>query len=182
MATALARRFAAAALLLAPVLGLAEARITGEPTAAFNGKGPGGFALEGTSHDVRLQDDGTLLKVVVPLAQLKTGIALRDRHMREKYLQVDRYPDAVLEIPWSAVQLPADGQSAQSSGTGKLTLHGQTREVPIQYTVKRLGTQYQVTGHVAVNLNDFGIDTPSYFGLTVQPNIATTVTFTAIRP
>jgi polyisoprenoid-binding protein YceI len=177
-----ALRHALLALLLTPALALAEARITGEPTAAFTGKGPAGFAVEGVSHDVKLQDDGAVLRIVVPLAQLKTGIALRDRHMREKYLQVDRYPDAVLEVPWSAVQLPADGQSAGGSGKGKLTLHGQTHDVPIQYTVKRLGTQYQVTGHAAVNVKDFGIDIPSYFGLTLQPDIATTVTFTAIRP
>jgi polyisoprenoid-binding protein YceI len=177
-----ATRHAVLALLLAPVLALGEARLTGQPTAAFTGKGPAGFALEGISHDVKLQDDGTVLRIVVPLAQLKTGIALRDRHMREKYLEVDRYPDAVLEVPWSAVQLPADGQSAESSGKGKLTLHGQTHDVPIQYALRRLGTQYQVTGHAAVNLKDFGVDIPNYFGLTLQPDIATTVTFTAVRP
>jgi polyisoprenoid-binding protein YceI len=182
MAMVLSRRLAAVLLLLAPVLALGEARITGQPTAGFTGKGPAGFAVEGISHEVKLQDDGTVLRIIVPLAQLKTGIALRDRHMREKYLQVDQYPDAVLEVPWSAVQLPGDGQSAESSGKGKLTLHGQTHDVPIQYAVRRMGTQYQVTGHAAVNVKDFGVDIPSYFGLTLQPDIATTVTFTAIRP
>jgi polyisoprenoid-binding protein YceI len=177
-----ATRHAVLALLLTPFLALAQTRINGQPTAGFTGKGPAGFAVEGISHEVKLQDDGTVLRIIVPLAQLKTGIALRDRHMREKYLQVDQYPDAVLEVPWSAVQLPADGQSAENSGKGKLTLHGQTHDVPIQYAVRRMGTSYQVTGHAAVNVKDFGIDIPSYFGLTLQPDVATTVTFTAVRP
>jgi polyisoprenoid-binding protein YceI len=167
---------------LAPLFVLGETRLTGEPTAQFQGRGPAGFSVQGTGHEIRLQDDGTALRVIVPLAQHKTGVALRDRHMREKYLEVDRYPDAVLEVPWSSVRLPADGQRLEGTGTGTMTLHGQSREVPFRYTIARAGTRYQVAGSAPVNLKDFGIEIPSYFGVTVQPDIATTVTFTAERP
>jgi polyisoprenoid-binding protein YceI len=165
-----------------PLLALAEAKLTGEPTLAFTGRGPGGFTLEGTTHELRLEDDGTTLKLTVPLGQLTTGIALRDRHMREKYLEVSKFPELTLEVPWSAVKLPDDGQRLEGSGTGKVTLHGQTRDVPIRYALQRAGTRYQVTGHAAINLKDFGIEVPSYFGLTVQPDLDTRATFAADRP
>src|SRR5215468_4263304 len=104
------RRVLALALLLAlPIL--AATKISGEPTAGFHGRGPGGFSLEGKTHELKVEDDGSVLKFTVPLAGLQTGIGLRDRHMREKYLQVDKYPDAVLELPWSSVKLPSDGQT-----------------------------------------------------------------------
>ena len=45
--------------------------------------------MDGTTHQLRIEDDGTTLKITVSLAGLQTGIGLRDRHMREKYLQVD---------------------------------------------------------------------------------------------
>src|SRR5678815_69343 len=100
------RRAFLAALLLALPLLAAPARVTGEPSAGFHGRGPGGFSLDGKTNQLRIEDDGTTLRVTVPLASLQTGIGLRDKHMREKYLEVQKYPDAVLEHPWSAVKLP----------------------------------------------------------------------------
>ncbi len=34
----------------------------------------------------------------------------------------------------------------------------------------------------AINLKDFGIEVPSYFGVTVQPDIDASATFTAEHP
>lgn len=165
-----------------PLLALGEAKLQGEPTAGFQGRGPGGFTLEGTTHELRLEDTGTTLKITVPLGQLTTGISLRDKHMKEKYLEVGRFPELVLEVPWASVKLPADGQKLEGAATGKVTLHGQTRDVPIRYALARTGTRYQVTGHAAINLKDFGVEVPSYFGVTVQPDIDARASFAADRP
>ena len=176
------RRWVLCLALVLPLLALAEAKLSGTPTAGFTGRGPGGFTLEGITHELRLQDDGTILRITVPLGQLTTGSALRDRHMREKYLEVAKFPELVLEVPWATVKLPSDGQQLEGSGTGKVTLHGQTKDVPIRYAVQRAGSAYQVTGHAAINLKDFGVEVPSYFGVTVQPDIDARATFTADRP
>src|SRR5262249_33696873 len=126
-----------------PFLALAEAKLTGQPTAGFTGHGPGGLTPEGPTHELRPPGDRTLLKITVPLGQMTTGIALRDRHMREKYLEVGKFPELVMEVPWSAVKLPGDGQQLEGSGTGKVTLHGQTKDVPIRYALQRTGSRYQ---------------------------------------
>ena len=107
--------------------------------AGFHGRGPGGFGLDGNTHQLRIEDDGTTLKVIVPLAGLQTGIGLRDKHMREKYLEVDKYPDAVLEVPWSGVKLPGDGQTGEGSAPGKMTLHGKSKDVQVKYRIVRTG-------------------------------------------
>ena len=39
--------------------------------------------------------------------------------MREKYLQVDKYPDAVLELPWSSVKLPGSAGEIMKRIDGK---------------------------------------------------------------
>lgn len=175
------RRAPALALLLALPLLAAATQVTGEPTAGFHGRGPGGFSLEGKTHQLRVEDDGTLLRIVVPLAGLQTGIALRDRHMRERYLEVEKHPDAVLELPWSAVKLPEDGQTAEGTAAGKMTLHGKSHEVQVKYRVSRSGSRYQVSGTVPLNITHYGIDVPSYFGITVQPDVEASATFTAER-
>jgi polyisoprenoid-binding protein YceI len=176
----MARRALALALLLALPLSAAT-QVTGEPTAGFHGRGPGGFSLDGKTHQLRVEDDGTILKVIVPLAGLQTGIGLRDRHMREKYLHVDKYPDAVLELPWSSVKLPSDGQTVEATTPAKMTLHGKTQDVQVKYRISRSGNRYQVTGNVPLKITDYGIDIPSYPGITVQPDVDASATFTAER-
>ena len=109
------RRASIAALLLVVPLLAGATKLTGEPVAGFHARGPGGFGLDGKTNQLRIEDDGTTLKITVPLAGLQTGIGLRDKHMREKYLQVDKFPDAVLELPWSAVKLPENGQTSEGN-------------------------------------------------------------------
>jgi polyisoprenoid-binding protein YceI len=176
------RRASLAALLLVVPLLAAAAKVTGEPSAGFHGRGPGGFIVEGKTNQLRIDDDGTTLKITVPLAGLQTGIALRDRHMREKYLQVDKFPDAVLELPWSSVKVPADGQTGEGNAPGKMTLHGKTHDVQVKYRIARTGTRYQVSGNVPLNLKDYDIEVPSYLGVTVQPDIDASASFIAERP
>jgi len=169
----------AALLAAAPAQAAVEKK--GQSSATFNGKGPAGFKLEGKTSDLKLEDDGKVLRIIVPLANMKTGIDLRDRHMREKYLEVEKYPDAVLEVPWSEIKLPEEGQSTTAKGKGKMTLHGKTKDVTFSYTVQRKGNDYQVTGNTPLNIKEFGIDIPSYLGVTVKPDIETIVSFTATK-
>jgi len=173
------RRASLVALLLVFPLLAAATRLSGQPTAGFHGRGPGGFGVDGKTNQLQLADDGTTLKITVPLATLQTGIGLRDKHMREKYLQVDKYPDVVLEVPWSGVKLPGEGQTSEGTAPGKMTLHGKTKDVKAKYRIVRTGNSYQVTGNVPLNLKDYDIDIPSYLGVTVQPDIDTSVSFTA---
>ena len=173
------RRASLAALLLVLPLLAGATQLTGQAAAGFHGRGPGGFGVDGKTDQLHIADDGTTLKITVPLATLHTGIGLRDKHMREKYLQVDKYPDAVLEVPWSGVKLPGDGQTGEGTAPGKMTIHGKSKDVQVKYRIVRTGNQYQVTGNVPLNLKDYDIDVPSYLGVTVQPDIDTSVSFTA---
>ncbi len=175
----MARRTSLLVVLAALPLLAAATKVTGEPTAGFRGRGPGGFSLEGKTHQLRVEDDGTTLKVIVPLSGLQTGISLRDRHMREKYLEVDKYPDAVLSLPWSSVKLPEDGRTAEATAPGTMALHGKTHDVQVRYRLARSGNSYQVSGDIALDIRDYGIEIPSYFGITVQPEIETSTTFSA---
>src|SRR5208283_6245359 len=53
----------------------------------FVASGPAGMKIEGTTSDLDLADQGETIVITVPLANLSTGIGLRDRHMKEKYLE-----------------------------------------------------------------------------------------------
>ena len=150
---------------------------TGPAAASFTGKGPAGFKLEGKSDQVLVKQDGTRVAVSVPLATLDTGIEVRNRHMREKYLETDKYPNATLLVERSSIKLPAEGATVQGSGRGEMTLHGKTKPVTFQYVIRRENGVYVAEGRVPLNMKEFDINIPSYLGVTVKPDVETAVTF-----
>lgn len=163
--------------LLAANVALAAATKTGDATATFSGKGPAGFKIEGKTTELELSDDGKNVIVTVPLAKLDTGIDLRNEHMRDKYLEVQKYPNAVLELSRASVKLPEDGGKSEGTGTGKMTIHGKTKDVKFKYRIERAGGTYKTMAKVPLNLKDYGIEIPNYLGVTVHPDIETAVKF-----
>ncbi|MDP2339645.1 MAG: YceI family protein [Deltaproteobacteria bacterium] len=157
-------------------------RAAGVAEAVFHGSGPGGFKIEGKSQKLDVKDDGTSITVSVDLTGLATGITLRDRHMRDKYLEVAKFPLATLVVPVASLKVPATG-AIEGDAKGQFTLHGVTKELPFHYkgTCKADGL-CMVDGTLDMNMNEFGVNVPSYLGVTVKPNISTSVHFLAKRP
>ena len=67
------------------------------------------------------------MKVSVPLASMKTGISIRDKHMHEKYLQTPNFPSADLQVPRASLKIPAAGGNVAQDAAGTLTLHGKSK-------------------------------------------------------
>lgn len=150
---------------------------TGSSRVEFRAKGPVGMTIIGRTRDLEVSDSRKTLVVKVPLRNLKTGIGLRDRHMKEKYLEVDRYPDARLSVAHSALQFPGKGATLEASAIGRFTLHGVSRNVHFRYKAKGKSNGYRIEGLLHVNMHDYGIRVPSYLGVTVKPDVAVKVQF-----
>jgi polyisoprenoid-binding protein YceI len=149
---------------------------SGDRSVNFVATGPAGMRFGGQSKDLAVQEDDTAIVVAVKLDSLETGISLRDKHMRDKYLEVQKYPQAKLRVERSALQFPAPDGDASADAKGQLDLHGQSHPVTFHYTAKR-GADYAVSGKMRVNMKDFGIEVPSYLGVTVKPDVDIDVTF-----
>ncbi len=143
----------------------------------FVASGPAGMKIEGTTSDLDLADQGDTLVITVPLANLSTGIGLRDRHMKEKYLEVPKYPAATLTVSRSALKLPAGGDKVETDVASTVSLHGQTRPVTVHYDAKRDGSSVVSHGTFRINMNDFGITVPVYLGVTVKPDVDVSASF-----
>src|SRR5688572_22963245 len=153
-----------AAALALPTLADAKLGSASGPSVAFTAVGPAGLKIEGKGSDLSINDDAQNITVIVVLANMKTGIDLRDKHMREKYLEVSKYPNAELVVPRASLKFPADGASSgQAQGTMKI--HGKTKPVTFSYTAKRSGPKLDVSGDVRININDYGIEVPNYMGV-----------------
>lgn len=148
--------------------------------ATFTASGPAGTQIVGTTGDVAVQEDGqNIIAVTVTLGSLKTGMDLRDKHMREKYLETDRYPTAVLRVARADLKLPGPGDRGGFDADGTLALHGKTRPVHFHYEAKRDGSTFSVRGSLPLDMTDYGIEAPKYMGLSVKPKVDIAVTFTA---
>jgi polyisoprenoid-binding protein YceI len=115
-------------------------------------------------------------RVEIDLASMDTGNGMRDRHMRDKYLETDRYPKAVftllhLESP-ARLELHPD-QPATVRVAGTLSMHGVERPLTTDVSVTRV-TRETIGGrafpaealrvHTAfpVRLSDYRISTPRF--------------------
>lgn len=111
---------------------------------------------------------------VVKLDSFDTGLDLRNDHMKNKYLEVKKYPDAVLTI--DPVTLKEDS-SYDGPFKGKLKLHGKENDVKgtakINKDADKLGGEFVFD----FTLSDYGIDTPSWLGVSVTKDVTVTAKF-----
>lgn len=153
--------------------GRTEFLAVGKPAMIkINGEGQG---PEGTLTASKNSLSGT---VKVDLTKLTTKIDLRDDHMKNKYLEVGKYPEATLEIV--NLQLPADfsaltDKETEVPFTGKFTMHGKTSDVTGKAQVRRIAKH--VAGHAefVFKITDHLDTLPSWMGVKVAENVTVKV-------
>ena len=149
--------------------------------------GEAGFVAVGKPGFLRINGEGGLVKGIVKkvgtsislvemsvnLDSLKTGLDLRDSHMKEKYLETNKFPDAV----FSAVNLQLTCPDVSETVQGNLTLHGVTK--PVSAAVKGTCDETKIAGEADFDiiLGDFAIDIPSFAGVTVAEKVKIHVKF-----
>lgn len=92
--------------------------------------------------------------VKVDLSGLATGIKLRDEHMKDKYLEVSKFPHAELN----------GGECEGGNGKGKLKIRGIEKEVTGKCAVKGKG----VMAEFEISLSDYKIEGIRYMGAGVK--------------
>ena len=109
-------------------------------------------------------------------SQRETGGALRDRHMRDNYLQVGKgagYDVAVLD------GIQVDASDGKGAFRGVLTLHGQKRNVAGTAIIRRRGDgSAHVDAEFPLKVSEFQIPKPTYLGVGVKDEIQVKVAFT----
>ena len=127
-----------------------------------------------------VSQDGTRVSgdFAVDLTALVTGISLRDKHMKEKYLETQFHPKALLKL--SDVAIPAIGESpGEVSFKGDLTLKGVTRPVSGRGSLRRVDGKLLVAAEFPVTISEYPIGVPSWLGVTVAETVHISVEFTA---
>ena len=150
-----------------------------KPGGAFTATSP---ALSGAVSLASAKPARLLGGISMDLTKIDTGIGLRDRHLREKYLEVAKgkgFDAAVL----SDIELrDADGDAfeGRTRFSGTLLLHGVARPVEGTAEIHRDGTSRRVRAEFPLVLTDFGVSPPEYLGVGVASKLLVKVQFTAV--
>ena len=98
------------------------------------------------------------------LEDLESDDSRRDGRVQEA-LSVRQFPAAtfVLGSPIQLAALPAEGQEAQATATGKLTIRDVTRDVQFPLTAALRGDVLTVRGALEIRFDHFSIPKPSSF-------------------
>jgi polyisoprenoid-binding protein YceI len=104
------------------------------------------------------------VKIEADLTRLTSDESRRDNAIRERGLESARYPTATLELvePIRLASAPVQGREVRGEGTGRLTVHGVTREVELDLQGRWTGSTIQVAGQLPVKMTDFQIDPPRF--------------------
>jgi polyisoprenoid-binding protein YceI len=112
----------------------------------------------------------------VDLASIDTGIGLRNRHMRENYLEVEKYPYASFSGRIAGAQTGAG--AARVTAVGIFTVHGVSKQREIACRVTERGGGYRADCAFMVELSEHAIEVPSVMFVRVANQIEVRVEFT----
>jgi polyisoprenoid-binding protein YceI len=155
---------------------------TAKDTVTFVAVGnPGFMKIKGevkkegaVSGNFSIVDNKMTGSAVVKLDSFDTGMELRNDHMKNKYLEVQKYPDAVLTL--EPISLKEDS-SYEGPFQGKLKLHGKEKDVKGTAKINKEADKWGGELIFDFALSDFGVDTPSWLGVSVTKDVTVTAKF-----
>lgn len=173
----------------------------GRDVVSFNSDAPIEVIVGHTSHikgTIDVDDSLDLSKkpldadFKVDLATIDTGIALRNEHMRDNFLQTKKFPNAEFKVS-TVSAAPAqlkDGQTVKATAVGEFSLHGKTvkKEIPVEITYHKLCKSQgkfencdliQIKSTFPVPFKDFDIQRPEVVFQKLADTVFVTVVATA---
>lgn len=132
-------------------------------------------------------------KISISTASIKTGIDLRDEHLRSaNWLDADAYPEISFVIKSISDIRQIEASKLQANVTGDFTAHGVTKEVVADVTIMYLdesektkakapGDLLGVEAKFNIKLSDFNVSNMA-LGVRVSEDIAVTATLVGTFP
>ncbi len=108
----------------------------------------------------------------VPMATIHSDQSQRDAQFDGRIMDVASYPvgSFTLTRPIALAPVPAAGTIKTYTATGKLTLHGHTREISFGLRAKLTGGKIEISGSIPVKFADYGIGNPSFGSFVTTEN------------
>jgi polyisoprenoid-binding protein YceI len=119
---------------------------------------------------------GSDLYFEVDLRTLDTGIGLRNRDMRENYLETDEYPFTQYKGKIIYVDKVSDAEYKVTTD-GNLSIHGVTKPLKINGNLYPVEGGYRVKAYFEILLSDYNIEIPKLMFMKVSNSIKLVLDF-----
>lgn len=115
----------------------------------------------------------------VDLRTIDTGIGLRNRHMRDNYLETDQYPFTFFTGKIiSAENISGDFKAIVQ---GDIFIHGMKKNIEVEGIIKESSGAYKISTNFEIKLSDFNIDIPEVMFLKLNEIIKLELEFFMVK-
>ena len=167
-----------------------SAKVAELPTVSYNEKsGAADFYAVGVPSMLKIHGNTTSVDAVmsktgaklqgtfkIPMKTFMTGMSLRDKHLKEKTFEVEKYPDATFTL--NPVTLE-QGAITHAPFTGTLDFHGVKKAISGDVVLTPSDQSIQHQAKFEVKLSDFNIPTPEFAGMKIKDTVNVEVNGTA---
>lgn len=141
---------------------LGQEYLTDNGEVVFLSKAPlNEFEGKSSSLNGLINLETNLLDFFVDLNTIKTGIGLRDSHMRENYLETDQFPFAEFTGKLSVLPTLVMDSKTPVKAKGKFKIHGIEREIEVSGFLTLLSNgKMELDASFEILLSDYEIPLP----------------------
>lgn len=115
------------------------------------------------------------LQVKIPIKGFKFKNALMEEHFNENYLESDKYEHAVFKGKINETPDYTTGDKQTVSVTGKLEMHGVTKEITIKGTLTVSDGKILLDSKFTIHIADYNIEVPSMYVKNIAEDVNVTV-------
>ena len=113
----------------------------------------------------------------IPIKEFEFAKSLMKEHFNEKYMDSEKFPKSTFQGKIAGFDNKATGiQNVKA--TGKLTIHGETKEIDVPGTIEVQGTNLVMKSKFIVKLEDYKIAIPQLMWQNIAEQVEVTLDFT----
>ena len=113
----------------------------------------------------------------IPVNEFVFAKSLMQEHFNEKYMETEKFPKSTFQGKVSGFQAGVQG-SQTVHATGKLTIHGITKEVDMEGSIEKDKDRLILKSKFAVVLADYGVARPQLLWQNIAEQVEVTIEFT----
>jgi len=113
----------------------------------------------------------------IPISEFKFKKSLMQQHFNEKYMDTEKFPKSTFQGTVSGFKKDVKG-TQKVKATGKLTIHGVTKDVQIDGTMDVNDPKLNLKAVFIVKLEDYNITRPQLLWQNIAEQVEVTTLFT----
>jgi len=122
---------------------------------------------EGPKGSIHIEQNTMSGELSIDISTLDSGMSLRNKHMKEKYLEMDKFPQVKLFIKnqplprgWSLANKVVSSAKLKA----ELEMHGERQLIDVDYQIDQ---DFKISARFNIKITDYKVSIPSFMGVTV---------------